>query len=98
MPLAVILAIVAFATAVLSGVFGMAGGVILMGVYVVALPVRDAMVLHGVTQLAANGSRALFLVEHARWRVVGTYAVGAVAALLVGAPVAAMKVLDPDRK
>ena len=42
------------ATALLSGIFGMAGGLILMGVLLFLLPLPDAMALHGVTQIASN--------------------------------------------
>src|SRR5688500_17001950 len=74
------LVVVAFLTSVLSGVFGMAGGLLLMGVYAATLPVASAMVLHGATQIVANGSRAALLREHIAWRGVGLYAVGAAAA------------------
>jgi uncharacterized membrane protein YfcA len=52
------------ATATLSGVFGMGGGMILMGVYASLLPVAAAMILHGVTQLASNGYRAWLFRRH----------------------------------
>ena len=68
-------------TAFLSGIFGMAGGIILMGVLVTALPVAQAMVLHGVTQVVANGSRALFLLPYIKWRIIVLHLVGAVATL-----------------
>lgn len=45
-------------TALLSGVFGMAGGLILIGVLLVIFPLPTAMVLHAVTQMASNGWRA----------------------------------------
>lgn len=70
-------------TAFLSGIFGMAGGIILMGVLVTVLPVAQAMVLHGVIQAVANGSRALFLLPHIRWRIIAMHLVGAVAAMAV---------------
>ena len=54
-----VLLLSAFATALLSGVFGMAGGLVLMGVLALILPVQAAFVTHGVLQLAANGWRAL---------------------------------------
>ena len=44
------------------------------------LPVPAAMVLHGVTQLVANGGRAVALREHVHVRGVGQYAVGAIIA------------------
>jgi uncharacterized membrane protein YfcA len=71
------LVVVAFLTSVLSGVFGMAGGLLLMGVYAAMLPVASAMVLHGATQIVANGSRAALLRAHIRWREVARYAMGA---------------------
>ena len=47
------------ATAFLSGMFGMAGGLILIGVLLALMPVPEAMALHAVTQMASNGWRAL---------------------------------------
>ncbi len=70
-------------TAFLSGIFGMAGGIILMGVLVTVLPVAQAMVLHGAIQAVANGSRALFLLPHIRWRIIVLHLVGAIATLAV---------------
>lgn len=73
------LSLCAFATAVLSGVFGMAGGILLMGVYAALLPVAAAMVLHGATQLFANALRALILRRDIYWRALGFYGAGALA-------------------
>ncbi len=72
-----------FVTATISGTLGMAGGMILMGLYAAALPVGTAMVLHGVTQLASNGSRAYLTRQHFYLRTVGWYLLGAGAALAV---------------
>jgi len=63
-------------TAFLSGVFGMAGGMVLIGVLLVLLPVPDAMALHAVTQMASNGWRALLWYKHVRWRPVAFYLLG----------------------
>jgi hypothetical protein len=70
MSLLLILAITAVmvATAFLSGIFGMAGGLILIGVLLVLLPLPDAMALHAVTQMASNGWRGLLWWRHVRWR------------------------------
>lgn len=75
----VILATV-LATAVLSGVIGMAGGVLLMAVLVTLLPVASAMILHGAVQAASNGARFLFLREHVMWGILPFYAIGALLA------------------
>jgi uncharacterized membrane protein YfcA len=69
------------ATSILSGIVGMAGGMILMALLTVLLTVPTAMMLHGVTQAGANGSRAWFLREHVRWAVLPPYLVGAALAL-----------------
>ena len=83
----VILATV-LATAVLSGVIGMAGGVLLMAVLVTLLPVASAMILHGAVQAASNGARFLFLREHVMWRILPFYGIGAVVAVLLFVAVA----------
>ena len=51
-------------TAFLSGIFGMAGGLILIGVLLFVFPLPTAMVLHAVTQMASNGWRALLWWRH----------------------------------
>ena len=78
-----LVSLVMVATSLLSGVFGMAGGLILVGVLLALMPVQDAMVLHAVTQIASNGWRAAIWIRHARLRIVAAYAVGCVAALLL---------------
>jgi uncharacterized protein len=70
-------------TSFLSGIFGMAGGLILAGILLALLPVPDAMMLHGVTQMASNGWRALLWCRHVRWRTVAAYAAGCFIALAV---------------
>jgi uncharacterized membrane protein YfcA len=69
-------------TALLSGLFGMAGGLILIGVLLAVLHVADAMVLHAVTQLASNGWRAVLWWRHIRWRPVANYLAGCALALI----------------
>ncbi len=80
----------AFATAVLSGVFGMAGGVILIGALALVLPVSAAFVTHGLIQIVANGGRAILHRRHVRWPIVGMYALASVAAGIAVAAVSYM--------
>ncbi len=76
--------VVAFFTSAVSGVFGMAGGLMLMGALALVLPVSLAFVAHGMIQLTANGWRAILHRKHVQWRIVGLYAVASfVAGLLV---------------
>ncbi|WP_203073615.1 TSUP family transporter [Falsiroseomonas ponticola] len=67
-------------TSLLSGIFGMAGGLVLVGVLLVLMPLPDAMALHAVTQVASNAWRAAFLLRHVRWRIAGAYALGCILA------------------
>ena len=53
------LAVVAVVTSFISGIFGMAGGMLLIGFLLMMLPVPVAMVFHGVIQIAANGWRVV---------------------------------------
>ena len=78
-----ILAVSALVTSFVSGILGMAGGMILMGVLLAIMPVPAAMMLHGVTQLASNGWRAMLWRTQVVWRVFRGYAIGALAATAV---------------
>ncbi|HSN21214.1 MAG TPA: TSUP family transporter [Usitatibacter sp.] len=76
-----ILGVSSLVTSFISGILGMAGGMILMGVLLALLPLPAAMMLHGITQLAANGWRALLLRSEVDWRVFRGYVLGALVAL-----------------
>src|ERR1700733_12538726 len=69
------------ATSFLSGLFGMAGGLILIGVLLALMPLPTAMVLHAITQMASNGWRAFLWRRHIRWRPVSVYLLGGGGAL-----------------
>jgi uncharacterized membrane protein YfcA len=64
-----IITVTVFATSFISGILGMAGGMILMGVLLALMSVPAAMMLHGVVQLAANGWRAWLWRTQIDWRV-----------------------------
>ncbi|HZQ01998.1 MAG TPA: sulfite exporter TauE/SafE family protein [Reyranella sp.] len=63
------LSVLMVGTALLSGVFGMAGGLILIGVLLMLMPLPAAMVLHAVTQMASNGWRAVLWWRHIVWKI-----------------------------
>jgi uncharacterized membrane protein YfcA len=81
--LVAILAVSAVATSFISGILGMAGGMILMGILLALMPLPAAMMLHGITQLASNGWRALLWRSKVDWRVVRGYTLGALVMLAV---------------
>lgn len=89
LPLMVGLGLTVLVTSFLSGLFGMAGGMVLMGLLLILLPVPSAMLLHGITQFTSNGWRAWLWRDHVAWGTVARFALGAAVAVagftLVGA-------------
>lgn len=79
-----------FVTSILSGILGMAGGMVLMGLLAWVLPVAPAMVLHAVSQFFANGSRAIIHRNHIYAKSLKFYASGLAAVFLVFALVSFM--------
>jgi len=71
-----LLAVSALLTSFISGILGMAGGMILMGILLAVMPLPVAMMLHGITQLASNGWRALMWRSEVDWRVFRGYLYG----------------------
>jgi len=71
-----------FFTSMLSGIFGMAGGLVLLGLLLLILPVSTAIAVQGAIQLIANGSRAYFSREHIDWRVLSIMTLGLIVAAI----------------
>lgn len=63
-------------TATISGVFGMAGGLMLMGALTLVMPVAAAMVTHGAVQFVSNGWRAVLHRQHIAWPIIIFYGIG----------------------
>ncbi len=70
-------------TSFMSGVFGMAGGLILLGLLLVYFDVPTAMVLLSIVQFASNGWRAVLWWRFVRWRIFAFYVLGSVLAFLL---------------
>jgi len=88
-----LLLLVVLVTATVSGVFGMAGGLMLMGALTLAMPVSAAMFTHGAVQFVSNGWRAVLHRKHINWRIILLYGVGsAIAAALL-----ALVVYEPTK-
>ena len=81
MQASVLIVIAAFLTSILSGVFGMAGGILFMGVLTWLLPAALALALHGVVQFASNTWRFLLHRQHVVWPVLLWFALGSIASL-----------------
>ncbi|MDQ7019416.1 MAG: TSUP family transporter [Robiginitomaculum sp.] len=80
---AAMIIVTAFFTAFLSGTFGMAGGLVLMGVLTALLPLGPAMVTHGVLQISANSWRAYLLRRHIQWKIISLFALGTMGAVFL---------------
>jgi uncharacterized membrane protein YfcA len=72
-----------FVTSLLSGIFGMAGGMVLLWLLLLLLPVEAAIAVHGIIQVIANGSRAWFSRAYVDWRILATIVAGMMAAALL---------------
>lgn len=83
LPLSLAIAASVIITSIISGIFGMAGGLILMLILGIMLPVQSAMVLHGTTQFFSNGWRALIWRQWINWEIVGYYTLGALPAIII---------------
>jgi len=79
-----ILAISALATSTISGVAGMGGGVILLGVLLLFMTPLEAIPVHGAIQIASNSSRAIALRSHIHKAVVGYHLVLLLPASMLG--------------
>lgn len=65
-----------FLTSLLSGVFGMAGGLILLWILLFMMPVGTAIAVHGAIQMVANGSRAWFSRQYVDLKILGILCLG----------------------
>ncbi len=75
--------IATFGTAFLSSIFGMLGGLILMGILISFLSVGPAMVLHGLIQATSNGYRAWLNRADIHWKIILTMLIGSFISLVI---------------
>lgn len=80
--LAILAVTIVFASFV-SGVFGMAGGMVLLGVILVDFDVATGMVLFSILQIATNGWRSLHWRRFVLWPIFFWYIAGASLAFAV---------------
>jgi uncharacterized protein len=73
----VLIACTIISTSFISGLFGMAGGMILVGVLLAYFDVATGMVIFSIIQFAANGWRAVLWWRFVLWRIFFVYVFGA---------------------
>lgn len=78
---ALLLILAVLATSTLSGVFGMVGGMALLWILLLILPVTTAIATQGILQLTANLSRAYFSRQWIDWRIIRFSTIGMVVAV-----------------
>ena len=61
-------------SSIVSGIMGMAGGMLLLAVMLLRLEPSAAIPVHGIVQMVSNGSRAFFLRKHVNWPAVWRFA------------------------
>ena len=74
----------ALVTSTVAGVFGMGGGVPLIAVMPGLVPAAAIIPLHAATQLASNGSRALFAWRHIDLAMIPPFLLGGALGVLTG--------------
>ncbi|MFT4571268.1 MAG: putative membrane protein YfcA [Hyphomicrobiaceae bacterium] len=79
------LTLAVFATATLSGMVGMGGGVTLLAIMAATMPPPLVVPLHGVIQLFSNGTRAFLFLRHVHHRIFAFYMIPAGLGVFVGA-------------
>jgi uncharacterized protein len=79
----IIIGISIVAGSFLSGVFGMAGGMVVIGVLLIYFDVPTAMILFSIIQLTANGLRAFQWWSFVRWDIIWLYCVGGAVAFAI---------------
>ena len=78
-----IILIATFATAFLSSIFGMLGGLILMGILICFFSVGPAMFLHGLIQSTSNGYRAWLNRADINWKIILAMLIGSFISLVI---------------
>lgn len=80
------LAIFAFVTSIISGMTGMAGGILLLSLMAPFFAPTVLIPLHGIVQLASNLTRTVLLKPHVDKRIALLFLMGAVVGTLFGTP------------
>lgn len=84
---AVLIPLAAFLTATLSGIAGIGGGTILIGIfYAIGLAPAQAVPLHAMVQLVSNASRVTAYFRHVEWRATGWFLLGSAPGPFLVAP------------
>ncbi|MBN2644001.1 MAG: sulfite exporter TauE/SafE family protein [Desulfuromonadaceae bacterium] len=73
-----------FCSSAITAILGAGGGLLLISLMAVALPVAAIVPVHGVAQLASNISRGLFALSHIQWTLVRPFLAGCALGTVAG--------------
>ena len=80
----VVLVVACFVTATISGILGMAGGIMLLATMLCFLSHADSIPTHAVVQIASNGTRVMAFLKNVDWRTLGRFVTGALPGAAIG--------------
>ena len=81
---AAVLVAASFLTSALTAAFGVGGGMVMLLLMGMLMPVAVLIPIHGAVQLGSNGGRAWHQRAHVRWRVVAPFVAGSVVGAVAG--------------
>lgn len=84
---ATILVFTSFLTSALTAAMGLGGGVAMLAVLSLGLPVTSVLPIHGVVQLGSNGSRVIIQRHHLVGPILLWFALGSLVGIAAGASV-----------
>jgi len=79
----IVLVPVVLVTSFLSGIFGMAGGMLLLWFLFLVAPASTAIAVHGIIQLVSNGSRAWFSRAYLDYKILAFVVAGLMVATII---------------
>lgn len=71
-----ILALVTFLTSTITAVVGIGGGMMLIAIMPLFLPLNALIPVHGLTQISSNLSRAVFGYKDVQYEVIPKFLIG----------------------
>lgn len=83
----IILAVAALLTSIVSGILGMAGGIMLLATMLCFMSHAEAVPIHAAVQIPSNGTRALAFISSVDRRALSLFVVGVIPGGVVGAAV-----------
>lgn len=84
---ALVLVVASFFTSALTAAFGVGGGIAMLALMGIVMPVAVLIPVHGVVQLGSNTGRAVHQRAHIRWPLFGPFVIGAIVGSLIGGAV-----------